>query len=124
MDAKILVKEWFEKWEAGDFLNLPISEQFKHTSPFGTISGKKQYLDLVQENREKFLGYRFEILDALYEEEKACVRYRGVQGEFVLDVSEWYYLKNALIDQVIAYYHIGDIREERQLENPIGMDFS
>ena len=118
METKALVSQWFAQWEAGDFLNLPIAANFKHTSPFGTIDGKKAYLDLVQENKDKFLGYRFEIHDALYDPGRACVRYTGVQGDFRLDVSEWYYVKDGLIEEIIAYYHIGEVREERQLTNP------
>lgn len=116
MDAKTLVDDWFDKWDKGDFLNLPISETFKHTSPFGTVDGKKAYLDLVSENQDKFLGYAFEIHDGLYEGNRACVRYTAKQGaDFKLDVSEWYYLKNDLIEEIIAYYHIGEVREERKL---------
>ncbi len=59
MDAKTLVREWFDKWDQGDFLNLPLADDFKHTSPFGTIDGKEVYLNLVKENQDKFLGYKF-----------------------------------------------------------------
>ncbi len=119
MNTEELVKEWFEKWEKGDFLNLPISENFKHTSPFGTIDGKKAYLDLVKENKDKFLGYVFKLHDAFYEEDKACVRYTAKQSnDFSLDVSEWYYVKDNLIEKIIAYYHIGEIKEERKLSEP------
>ena len=118
MDLKDLVKIWFEKWDNGDYLNLPISENFKHTSPFGTIDGKQTYLDLVKENEDKFLGYTFDLHDSIYEKDKACVRYTTKQGkDFSLDVSEWYYVKDNLIEEIISYYHIGEIREERQLEN-------
>ncbi len=110
-----LVKTWFEKWEKGDFHQLPITENFNHTSPFGTIEGKKAYVGLVAANKDKFLGYRFELHDALYENQRACVRYTAIQGDFKLDVSEWYYAENNLIDKISAYYHIGEIREERQL---------
>ncbi len=111
-----LVKEWFAKWNSGDYMNLPISDNFKHTSPFGTINGKEAYLNLVKENEEKFLGYTFEILDTIYEKDRACVRYIGKQGdEFKLDVSEWYYLDKDRIGEIMAYYHIGEIREERKL---------
>ena len=61
MDAKILIEKWFNKWEDGDYLNLPISNDFKHISPYGVISGKKEYIDLVEANKDKFLGYRFEL---------------------------------------------------------------
>lgn len=118
MELKDLVNIWFDKWDNGDYMNLPISENFKHTSPFGTIDGKKTYLNLVKENEDKFLGQSFDIHDAIYEKDKACVRYTAKQGkDFSLDVSEWYYVKNNLIEKIVAYYHIGEIREERTIEN-------
>lgn len=118
MEIKDLVRLWFEKWNKGDYHTLPLSENFKHTSPFGTIDGKTTYLDLVKENEDKFLGQTFEIHDAIYEKDKACVRYTAKQGkDFSLDVSEWYYIKNNLIEKIIAYYHIGEIREERKIDD-------
>lgn len=117
MNTKILVNKWFERWSDGDFHNLPISENFKHTSPFGTIHGKKAYLDLVEQNKEKFLGYTFSRHDGIFENNKACVRYTASQGDdFKLDVSEWYYFQNNLIDKIVAYYHIGEVRDERKLK--------
>ena len=118
MEMKSLVERWFEKWENGDYKNLPITENFKHSSPFGTIDGKKAYLDLVRDNEHKFLGQSFDIHDIIYKKNKACVRYTAKQGkDFSLDVSEWYYVKDNLINEIIAYYHIGEIRDERKLEN-------
>ena len=113
---KELVENWFSKWESGDFLQLPISDDFEHQSPFGIIKGKQDYLDLVKANESKFLGYRFIIHDAIYEKDKACVRYTAIQNDFTLDVSEWYRCQDGLIKQVVAYYHIGDIRSERELK--------
>lgn len=119
MEIEKLVSTWFAKWDKGDFLNLPIAENFKHTSPFGIIEGKQAYLDLVQENKDKFLGYVFELHDGIYEVNRACVRYTARQGEdLVLEVSEWYYANNNLIEEIVAYYHIGEIREERNLSKP------
>lgn len=98
-------------------MDLPISNNFKHTSPFGTIDGKKAYLEVVNHNKNKFLNYTFEIHGAIYQTDKACVRYTAKQeSDFKLEVSEWYYIKNNLIEKVIAYYHIGEIRKERQLK--------
>ncbi|MCX2679649.1 nuclear transport factor 2 family protein [Galbibacter sp. EGI 63066] len=117
MNSEILVKEWFDKWEKGNYFDLPISENFRHISPFGTINGKQAYLDLVKKNEDKFLNQTFEIHDGIYEDDRACVRYTTKQGnDFTLDVSEWYYFKDHLIKKVIAYYHIGKIRDERKLQ--------
>lgn len=117
MSMESLVNEWFAKWEQGEFRDLPVSDSFRHTSPFGTIESKDAYLELVEANQDKFLGYQFEIHDRIFKENSACVRYTATQGDFILDVSEWYYARNDLIEQIIAYYHIGEIREERKLKS-------
>lgn len=118
MELKALVDNWFACWEKGDFLNIPVSDDFKHTSPYGTIDGKSAYLDLVEANKDKFLGYKFILHDAIYAENKACVQYTAVQGDFSLKVSEWYYPKDGLIGEIVAYYNIeGEISDERKLKN-------
>ncbi|XOV78811.1 MAG: hypothetical protein ACFHVJ_18065 [Aestuariibacter sp.] len=114
--AQSLVAFWFACWETGDIDSLPIAESFTHTSPFGKIDGKKAYLELVQQNLDKFLSHRFEIIDGLYEPEKACIRYLAIQTDFELAVTEWHYCKNGQIHDIVAYYHIGEIREDRQLK--------
>jgi len=118
MDLKELVKQWFDKWEEGDFYNLPVTESFKHTSPFTTINGKEEYIRLVEANKNKFLGYRFDIHDEIYDKERACVRYTAIKGDFKLNVSEWYFASNNLIEEIIAYYHIGEVRDDRKLSKP------
>lgn len=119
MNSKETVKSWFDKWATGDFLNLPIANTFKHTSPYGTIDGKEAYLDLVKANKDKFLGHHFEIHDEFYGEDKACIRYTAIKVDFKLEVSEWHYLKGGLIEEIVAYYNIeGEISKERQLDMP------
>ena len=115
MDHQKLIHDWFEKWHSGKFHDLPVTESFTHTSPFGTITGKQDYMKLVENNRDKFLGYRFSIVDEIYGTSNACVRYIAEQNDFKLEVSEWYYFEGALIKEIVAYYHIGEIREERTL---------
>ena len=114
---KSLVDLWFKCWSEGRFEELPITDDFTHTSPFDTIEGKESYLNLVRANKDKFLGYTFEVHDILFHKDHACVRYTGRQGsDFKLDVSEWYYAKDELIHKIVSYYHIGEIREDRTLK--------
>lgn len=115
MDSKMIVKKWFDCWKDGHYYDLPITGNFQHTSPFGTINGKDEYLNIVKSNLEKFLGYSFDIKDEIYGNESACVRYKAVQNDFSLDVSEWYYFDNGLIEKIFSYYHIGEIRDARKL---------
>ena len=117
MNSEKIVKDWFEKWESGNYSDLPISENFKHTSPFGTIDGRNAYLEIVQKNEDKFLGQTFDLHDGMYDQNHACVRYTAKQGtKFRLDVSEWYYIKNNTIEEIVSYYHIGEIRDDRKLK--------
>ena len=112
MSTKQIAKKWFDKWEEGDFRNLPISEHFKHTSPYGIIDGKKAYINLVEANKDKFLGHRFEIHDIIYDKNKACIRYTAIQEDFTLEVSEWHYMEANKIKEIVAFYNIEEERIE------------
>ena len=112
-----LSREWFKKWEEGSFLDLPITNDFLHKSPFGIIKGKDNYLELISNNKDKFLGYKFEIIDEIYLANTGCIRYKATQNEFLLDVCEWHYIENDLIKKIVSYYHIGEIQKGRQISN-------
>lgn len=112
MTTKELVRKWFDIWTKGNFEDLPLADDFKHTSPYGTIDGKSAYMDIIASNRDKFLGHRFDLHDELYEKDKACVRYTALQDNFRLEVSEWHYIKDNLISEIIAYYNITEKRIE------------
>lgn len=113
-----LVKEWFEKWDAGDFMNLPLASDFTHHSPYGTINGRDPYLELVESNKDKFLGNEINIHDELYEEKRGCVRYTIINKDFEMVVSEWLYTENGFITEIYAYYNIeGEISDSRKLKN-------
>ncbi len=125
METLALIDDWFDKWERGDFLSLPLDKDFKHTSPFGTIDGKEAYLNLVKQNRDKFLGHRFTFHDKIIDGARGCVRYTTQQEDFAMDVSEWIYVEEGLIKEIISYYHVGEIREDRRLkddDNVTGQD--
>lgn len=116
MDTEKLVNQWFECWEKGAYHKLPLTDEFVHKSPYGTIKGKQQYLEIVKANLDKFLGHSFKIHDEIYLKDKACVQYTGSKNNFELDVSEWYYFEEEKISKIVAYYNIeGAISEQRQL---------
>ena len=118
MNTKELVTKWFNVWETGDFQEMPVAEAFVHTSPYGTVEGKAAYFQLIEANQDKFLGNTIQIHDELYEEDKCCVRYTVSKGDFSMEVSEWIYVNEGLIQEIIAYYNIeGEISEDRRLEN-------
>ena len=118
METQSLVRSWFEKWTNGEFTSLPLADEFRHTSPYGTIQGKAAYLQLVESNRDKFLGNRFEVKDELFGSGQACVRYTMHAPEFTMEVSEWFFIGEGLIQEIVSYYNIpGEIREDRKLSD-------
>ena len=118
METQRLINQWFGLCQSGDYNSLPLAPNFSHTSPFGTIRGKDAYLKVISANEDKFLGYSFEILDSMHQGSTACVRYLAKQGEnFQLHISEWFYTTEVAIEKIVSYYHIGEIREERRIEN-------
>ena len=118
MNPKKIIALWFSCWEEGLIHQLPIADNFIHQSPFGEVEGKEKYIDWVNANKDKFLGYRFEIHDEIYAHQKACIHYTARQGSFQLEVSEWHYMANNKISKIIAHYHIGDIRADRKIDLP------
>ena len=103
--SKQIIEQWFKSWETGNFKKIPVTEDFTHTSPYGTIKGKQAYLDLVANHTDKFLGHEFIIHDMLCESLHACVRYTAKKNNNELEVSEWYYFKDGLINRIVAYYN-------------------
>ncbi len=118
MEIKKVVTDWFKKWDEGDIENLPISEDFSHSSPYGTIMGKEAYLDLVRPNKSKFLGNVITLQDELYNGDRAAVRYHleNKNEGFSMVVSEWIYAESGLIKTIHAYYQVGEIPEARKLK--------
>jgi hypothetical protein len=104
-----LVKTWFEMWSTGDYRSLPLAGEFTHTSPYGTIEGREEYLRIVADNEDQFLGFEFQILDELYDADKASVRYTARSGDHVLEASEWFFGDGENISSIISYYNIGDV---------------
>jgi limonene-1,2-epoxide hydrolase len=106
-DLRSLVARWFEAWETGDYRAIPVTDDFTHTSPFGTVDGKAAYLSLVESNEDQFLGFTFDVHDEVHADGAACVRYTARKGDFSLEASEWFFGTVAGIDRIVSYYNLG-----------------
>lgn len=119
MPIEELVIRWFDLWTSGDLEKLPLAESFTHTSPYGVVKGKKAYLDLVRANKDAFTGNTFDIHEALFNADRACIRYTMNSPTGSLQVSEWIYGADGLISKIIAYYNL---EEERAAGRGIEID--
>ena len=108
MTLEVHVRAWFGAWQEGNYREIPVTDDFTHISPFGTVEGKAAYLELVEANLDSFLGFHFTIHDELHGDSVACVRYTAHKGEFSLDASEWFFGTDAGIDEIVSYYNVGE----------------
>ena len=105
------VARWFACWNAGAVDELPITDDFRHTSPFGTIETKARYLEIVNKNRESFLSNTLTVLRQIIDGDNACVVFRQTREddpEFEMTVCEWYVLDGDHIMAIESFYNIGD----------------
>lgn len=103
-----IVKEWFRAWDTNDLDALPISDDFSHTSPFGTIEPKEAYMNIVNSNKDSFLDNEFNIIDEMQDGDNVCVRYELINKKGVMPVCEWFVIRDETICRVYSYYNIGD----------------
>ncbi len=105
------VAQWFACWNSGNIENLPITDDFRHTSPFGTIETKARYMDIVRKNRDTFLGNQLEVLKQIVDGNHVCVQFRQTREDdrkFDMPVCEWYRLEGDRIKEIESFYNIGD----------------
>ncbi|HSM32245.1 MAG TPA: nuclear transport factor 2 family protein [Woeseiaceae bacterium] len=105
------VARWFACWNTGPIDDLPITDDFRHTSPFGTIESRARYLEIVNRNRDQFLGNRLAVLRQIVDGNDVCVQFRQTRDDdpdFEMTVREWYVLDGDRIREIESFYNIGD----------------
>lgn len=105
------VARWFSCWNTGSVDDLPITDDFRHTSPFGTIESKARYLEIVDKNRDSFLGNTLTVVRHIVDGNNVCVQFRQTREDdpdFAMTVCEWYVLDGDRIREIESFYNIGD----------------
>ena len=105
-----VIQSWISCWQTGNIEALPIADDFKHTSPFGTIESKKRYLEIVEKNKKDFLGNTLTIIKHINEGDNVCVQFeqKNMSTGLNMTVCEWYSLKGDHIQEIRSFYNIGN----------------
>ncbi|MEX0290200.1 MAG: nuclear transport factor 2 family protein [Flavobacteriaceae bacterium] len=109
-DIHPVVAKWFSCWESGKVEELPITDDFSHTSPFGTITPKEKYMDIVNKNKADFLGNTLTVTKQIQEGNNVCVQFEQHNKNTGLEmtVCEWYVFEGDLIKEIRSFYNIGN----------------
>lgn len=105
-----VVEKWISCWETGNIDELPITDDFKHSSPFGIIKTKQRYLEVVEKNRKDFLGNQLTFIKQIKENNRVCVQFEQKNTNTGLEmlVCEWYVLEGDKIKEINSFYNVGN----------------
>ena len=104
--SKKLAETWFDVFRQKDVDKLAsiLAEDFVHESPFGAISSREAYLDLVRANPEAFFSSVIEIEDMLVDGNRVAVRYTFNKNP----ACDYIYIEDGMLSKIYSYYHYGD----------------
>ena len=109
-DLHPVVAKWISCWDSGKVDDLPITNDFSHTSPFGTIAPKEKYMDIVHKNKADFLGNTLTVKKQIREGNQVCVQFEqhNKNTGLKMSVCEWYVIEGDLIKEIRSFYNIGN----------------
>lgn len=98
-----LIKSYYDAYARGDMEQLPIADEIRHVSPMAEVRGKDAYMQECM----KFAGMtqRIDIVDWAESEEKIAVRAESVTAYGSFPMSEWFYISDGKIVEIISYFH-------------------
>ena len=98
-----LAKTWIEAWNEGKPDDIPLAENFTHSSPFGTVSGREKYLNWVKPLAAKNVA-SLKIIRILGDENEAAVWFEmKTQGSVVRTV-DWLQTQGGEISSITSFY--------------------
>ena len=122
------VEHWFSCWNTGTIDELPLTDNFRHTSPFGTIEPKARYMEIVRKNAASFLGNKLTLLKYLVDGDCVCAQFKQTREDdpdFEMIVCEWYFLEGGSNQGnriLLQYWECSDselaVRTARLLHRP------
>ena len=107
--AHQLAMDWINAWITGDLSLLKLAEDFSHTSPFGTLEGRKHYLDTIIPAYEQNVA-EIEFQEIIADENRAVLRFLAKGPDGVTPTTEWIYCSDGVIKSIVSYYSQGSKR--------------
>lgn len=98
-----IARTWLEAWDTGDLGLLALTENFVHTSPFGRIEGREEYLRIVEPmSRASTVGIT--VKDVIEDGDRAVIAYELETTAGKVEACDWIYVEDGRIREIRAYY--------------------
>lgn len=103
-----LARIWIECWNEGTPDLIPLAEDFSHTSPFGRVDGREDYLEWVKplaaENVTELTIHR-----VIESEDQAAIHFEMETPAGPIQVCDWVVAENGEIREIHSFYDASDL---------------
>ena len=110
-NAETLARVWIDYWNKGTPDDIPLAENFKHTSPFGCVQGRKKYLDWVKPLAAKNVT-ELEILRTVSSLNEAAIHFEMQTPKGPIHVCDWVVVKDGEITEIHSFYDATELRDQ------------
>lgn len=109
-EAERLARAWIQGWIDGKPDDIPLADDFVHSSPFGTVRGRETYLEWVKPMAEKSVA-GITIRDVIGAEGRAAITFDLETPAGIVPSCDWVFVADGTIREVNSYYDSTKNRE-------------
>ena len=103
LNSARLAHIWIQYWNEGRPDDIPLADHFKHSSPFGVITGKQKYLEWVKPLAAKNVS-SLKIHKIISEGDDAVIWFEMETPNGTVDVCDWVETENEQITAITSFY--------------------
>lgn len=104
-----LARAWIDGWNAGKPDEVPLASEFKHSSPFGVVKGRKKYLEWVKPLAAKNVT-SLKIIKTLGGDNEAAIWFEMMTPNGLVQCCDWVQVENGKIIAVTSFYDATGLR--------------
>ena len=113
-DAAALAREWIERWNDGTPDEIPLADDFYHTSPFGRVGPRDAYMEWVKPSSAKNVT-DLRIKRIIGAGNEAAIHFDMVTPKGTIPVCDWITAKDGLITEIHSFYDATLLRGDTDL---------
>ena len=109
--AESLARLWIECWNQSRPDDIPLAENFVHTSPFGRVEGREVYLEWVKPLAAQNVA-QLDIQRSMGTDDEAVVHFEMTTPTGVISVCDWVSVKDNEIVAVHSLYDASELKSQ------------
>lgn len=107
-ESERLARAWIDGWKAGKPEEIPLASDFIHTSPFGVVKGREEYLAKTKPMAAKNV-VSLEVVNTLSGEGESAIWYEITTPNGLLQACDWVQTSNEVIVSITSFYDPTDL---------------